>query len=76
MLGYKHIITLHENDDDLSYQELVGKDVSGGDVKRAYEGPSVVRGTQLRNIKRSDDGPSVVGCTQRDIRYAEVASKW
>ena len=31
--GYKHISTLHENDEDLSYQERVGKDVSEGDIK-------------------------------------------
>ena len=42
VLGYKTISTLHENDEDSSYQERVGKDVSEGDVKRADEGLSGV----------------------------------
>ena len=28
VLGYKHISTLHENDEDLLYHQRVGKDVS------------------------------------------------
>ena len=38
----------------------VGKYVSKGDIKRADDGPSVIRGTQLGNVKQSDDGTSVV----------------
>ena len=75
VLDYKHISTLHENDKDSSYQECVGKYVSEGDVKRIDDGPSVVGETQPGNVKRSDNDPSVVGSTQRDMSYAEVASK-
>ena len=75
VLGYKQISTLHENDEDSSYQERVGKYVSKGDVERTDDGPFEVGGTQLRNVKWSDDGPSVVGSTYRDMSYAEVVSK-
>ena len=74
-LGYKHIITLHEQDEDSSYQERAGKDVSEGDVKHTDDSPSVVGGTQLGNVKRSADGPSVVGSTQRNMSYAEDVSR-
>ena len=50
VLGYKHISTLHENDEDLLYHQRVGKDVSQGDVKQADDGPPVVGGTQLGNF--------------------------
>ena len=39
---------------------VVGKDVSEGDVKKNYDGLSIVGGTQLGNVKRYDDGPSIV----------------
>ena len=42
VLGYKHISTLNEDDEDSSSQERVRKDVSGETVKRPDEGPSVV----------------------------------
>ena len=74
-LGYKHISTLHEDNEDLSSQECVGKDVSEGNFKRSDDGPSVVGGTQIGNVKRSDDGPSVVGSAQRGMSYAEAVSK-
>ena len=51
------------------------KYVSEGDVKQADDGPSILGVTNLGNDKQSDDGTSVVGITQRDISYAEVASK-
>ena len=75
VLGYKHISTLHENDMDSSYQESVGKDVSGGKIKRSADGPFVAGGTQLGNIKRSDDSLSVVGSAQRGMSYAETVIK-
>ena len=70
VLGYKHISTLHENDEDSSYQERVGKDVSEGDIKMADDGMSVVEDTQIGNIKRYDNNMSVVGSTQRDMSHA------
>ena len=42
VLGYKHISTLNEDDEDSSSQERVGKGVSGETVKRSDDGPSVV----------------------------------
>jgi hypothetical protein len=42
VLGYKHISTLNEDDEDSSSQEHVGKGVSGETVKRSDDGPSVV----------------------------------
>ena len=75
VLGYKYISTLHENNEDSSYQEHVGKYISKGDVKRTDDGQSIVGGTQLGNVKRYDEVPSVVESTQRDMSYAEVMSK-
>ena len=54
---------------------VVGKDVSEGDVKRAYDGPSIVGGTQLGNNKPHIDILSVVGSIQIDMSYAEVVNK-
>ena len=54
---------------------VVGKDVSKVDVKKNYDGPSIVGGTQLGNVTRSDDVPSVVGSTQCNMVYVEVVSK-
>jgi len=42
VLGYKHISTLNEDDEDSSSQERVRKGVSGETVKRSDDGPSVV----------------------------------
>ena len=76
VIGFKNISTIHENDEDQSYKECVGKDVSEGDVKRNDDGLSVIGGTQLGNIKRYDDGPFVVGSTQHDMSYSDFVSKW
>ena len=50
VLGYKHISTLHENDEDSSYRERVGKYISEGYVNRADENSSFVGGTQLKTL--------------------------
>ena len=45
VLGYKHISSLHEDDEDSSSQERVEKHVSKGNVKRSDDGSSGVGGT-------------------------------
>jgi hypothetical protein len=58
ILGYKHISTLHDDDEESSPQERVRKDISKG----SDNGPSVV-----------SNGPSVVGKADTEVvSYAEV----
>jgi hypothetical protein len=50
VLGYKHIHTLNNDDEESSSHELVGNDISKGNIERSQRSD---------NVKRYDDGPSV-----------------
>jgi hypothetical protein len=71
VLGYKHISTLNDDDEESSSQERVGNDISKGNVKRLERSD---------NVKRSDEGPSVekkendqLSCGEnRQLSYADV----
>ena len=52
-LGYKHISTLHEGDEDSLSQDRVVKDFSEGNVKRYGEGLSVV-GSKQRGMSYAE----------------------
>jgi hypothetical protein len=62
VLGYKHISTLHDDDEESSSQERVGNEISKGNVKRSQRSD---------NVKRSDDGPSVDRMMIGQLSYGE-----
>ncbi len=71
VIGYKHISTLNDDDEESSCQERVGNDILKGNVKRSQRSD---------NVKRSDEGPSVekkeygqLSCGEnRQLSYADV----